>query len=86
MENSNSRCKLLCVMLTGAAIGGALGILFAPDKGYRTRRNIANRAEDFNDTIKDKSDDLLKAIKKEVDMVIGKANEFIENGKARMDQ
>jgi gas vesicle protein len=35
-------------VLAGAAAGGLVGVLFAPEKGSRTRRQIANKADDYN--------------------------------------
>lgn len=41
-------------MLLGAAIGAAMGILFAPDKGRETRRRLFNSAEDLSDELKNR--------------------------------
>ena len=46
--------KALLGVLAGIAAGAALGILFAPDKGANTRKNIAQKGEDLADAINDK--------------------------------
>jgi gas vesicle protein len=52
MENSNGRGRLIIgSLLAGALLGGTLGVLFAPHKGTKTRKNIAknvkNKASKF---------------------------------------
>jgi gas vesicle protein len=67
MENSNSTGKMIGALLLGAAIGGALGILFAPDKGSETRKKIAGKTNDLTDSLKEKFNSLLEEAKKEIE-------------------
>ncbi|MBE0637069.1 MAG: YtxH domain-containing protein [Bacteroidales bacterium] len=55
MKSSSS---FLIGLLSGAAIGAALGILYAPDKGEVTRKKIAKKAEDLKDDLYDKMDEM----------------------------
>ncbi|OYU94801.1 MAG: hypothetical protein CFE21_14015 [Bacteroidetes bacterium B1(2017)] len=73
MENSNNTGKMLGALLLGAAIGGALGVLFAPDKGSETRRKISAKGEDLTDAMKEKFNDFLDEVKIEMDAVKDKA-------------
>jgi len=82
MENSNNTGQLIGALLLGAAIGGALGILFAPGKGSETRRKLAGKAEDVTDLFKEKFNSLLEEMKKGIEAAKEKPVELTENGKA----
>ena len=43
--------KVLLGVLAGVAAGAVLGILFAPDKGSKTRKKIVDSSEDVLDEI-----------------------------------
>lgn len=47
---SNNAGNTLLALLTGAVIGAGIGILFAPDKGTRTREKFK---DGYDDAIKD---------------------------------
>ncbi len=84
MEQShNHTAKMIGALLVGAAIGGTLGILFAPNKGSETRRKIAGKADDFTRSLKDKFNALLEEAKHEFETAREKATELAENHKGK---
>ena len=50
----NNNSKILFALGAGVAIGGVLGILFAPDKGSVTRHKIEEGTKKFVDNLNSK--------------------------------
>lgn len=51
-NNSNDTGKLIGAVLLGAAVGAALGLLLAPDKGSETRKKFMKGVKDLADDLK----------------------------------
>ncbi|MFO7720648.1 MAG: YtxH domain-containing protein [Gillisia sp.] len=72
--------KLLTGLVSGAAIGAALGLLFAPKKGADTRKQITETGDSYLKDAKGKINELADSIteKAEALKAKGKAN-FSDN-------
>lgn len=61
---TNDSGTTLLALLTGAAIGAGIGILYAPDKGEKTRKRIKKKAiqttDDISSRISHAKDELTK--------------------------
>lgn len=86
METPSNIGKTVGALLVGAAIGGALGILFAPDKGSRTRKKLMAKGEDLTDTMKDKFEDFMDSVKEEIEEAKSKASEYMSNGTSKAEK
>ncbi len=86
MSQSNNYSQLMGAVLIGAAVGGVLGVLFAPDKGSDTRKKIMAKSDDLTGAIQDKFNDFLHEIKKEVAALKEKSNEFMHDGIAKVEK
>jgi len=68
--SENTGSKMFFSFLTGAAIGAGLALLFAPQSGKETRRQI-----------KDFSEKIGNDVKESVEKISENAKDFIEGGK-----
>lgn len=68
--------KMLVGLFAGVAVGAALGILFAPEKGSDIRRKISSKGGDYTQNLKDKFGNLVSSATDQVENVKSKINEF----------
>jgi gas vesicle protein len=55
--------KVVLGTLAGLAIGAIAGILFAPEKGSKTRKRIMHKGEDYVDKLNSKFDEFVDSLK-----------------------
>jgi len=61
MKNSIESRKFIGALLIGVIAGAAIGVLFAPYKGSRTRNRLVRRAKIFAKDLKKAKQDELNA-------------------------
>lgn len=74
-EQQDDTVNRLVWFLTGAAIGAAVAILYAPQSGKDTRRYITDRAQQGKQAVSDTSKDIVDASK-----------EMFERGRKLVDE
>ncbi len=77
-RSSKETEKIVGALLLGAAIGGVLGVLFAPDKGSETRKKILDQGGDLADAIKDKFSSILREVKNEQENIKENISNMLE--------
>jgi gas vesicle protein len=81
----NNFSRLLIGLGTGAAIGVALGMLYAPDEGLATRRKILKTSKKLMGTVADSIDEgreSMEEIREVLEKQLYKVNRKLEQIKA----
>jgi len=78
--------KVILGVIAGAAIGAALGILFAPDKGSATRRKITRKSSKYVDQLESEFNEFIDSITKEYETLREEAIRMGETIVAKEDE
>ena len=76
---SSKTSSSVIALLAGAAIGAGLGILFAPDKGSKTREKIKDGLDDFKNQARNKWETLEEDTKENFSRTKDDLKETVEN-------
>ncbi|NRT12642.1 YtxH domain-containing protein [Flavobacterium sp. 14A] len=76
--------KVLLGVLGGLAAGAILGILYAPEKGNKTRGKIKDKSVDYADNLKEKFDTALDTISKKFDDLKSETKTAYAEGKEKV--
>jgi len=75
--------KVLLGVLAGVAIGATLGVLFAPDKGWNTRKRISKKGEELVEELREKFDEFLDSVSVKVNDVKEDVADLTDKSKAK---
>ncbi len=77
------RDSSLIAFLLGAAVGAAVGLLYAPKTGRETRTHLRKLTEDFVEDAEEVGSDLREKGRRFVNDSREKVSELVEKGKAK---
>ena len=73
--------KMFLGILAGFAGGALIGLLFAPEKGSRTRRNMMILGDDYTDDLKDKFQEYTQNLAKKYEKRLCEVESMLKLGK-----
>lgn len=73
--------RIITTTLGATVIGVALGILFAPGKGSKTRHKISKRSHKYADHLSDSFDDFLDTVSHSFESVENETARLAKKGK-----
>ncbi|MBK5210553.1 MAG: YtxH domain-containing protein [Flavobacteriaceae bacterium] len=78
--------KVILVSLVGAAVGAALGILFAPHKGANTRKKISKKSNDYLEGFEEKFNEFVDMATKKFETMKGEVATIAKNKIAEAEE
>lgn len=79
--SDNTGSKMFFSFLTGAALGAGLALLFAPQSGKETRKQIKDLSDKLSSEVKDEAEKIGSKVRYEVDKIGDKARTLIGEAK-----
>ena len=75
MESS----KVVLGVIGGVAVGAVLGVLFAPDKGSKTRKKILETGKNYSDDLKEKFEGLYQDVADKYESFLTEAKSLVSD-------
>tara|TARA_R110002096_G_scaffold431563_1_gene646972 strand:- start:10920 stop:11192 length:273 start_codon:yes stop_codon:yes gene_type:complete len=68
-------------VVAGVALGATLGILFAPDKGEKTRKKIADKSQEAKDKLKESFDEFIETASEKYNTIKQEGEDLLKSKK-----
>ena len=68
-------------VVAGVAAGTLLGVLFAPEKGSKTRKRIKSKTSELKENLKNEFDDFLDTVSKKYNSLVDKEEDLLKKEK-----
>lgn len=81
-----SKINMLFSVVIGSFVGALLGVLFAPDKGEKTRKQISQKGDEYADIVKSEFDDFVKNMQKKYESALHDTEEIVNKGKSKAEE
>lgn len=78
--------KVLLGVIAGAGIGALFGMLYAPEKGSKMRRNLNNKKDDIADSLKDKFEEFVDVYTRKYEKAITSAKGVMGESKTKFNE
>lgn len=79
------RDKLIITAISSAVGGALVGILFAPEKGAKTRKNLAKKGDGYLREIRNNTEELSQYLKKNTDSFLKKSKKAARQTKEEIE-
>jgi gas vesicle protein len=78
--------KVFLGVLVGVAVGATMGILFAPDKGSKTRQKISRKKDEYVSDMEEKFNELIGSVTEKFEHLKGETVRMAKDGKHRVEE
>lgn len=78
--------KVLIGVMAGVAVGTAIGVLYAPDKGSSTRQKISKKGNKYAEDLGNKFNEFVESVNKKIETVNNEVMRMTQNGKAKLEE
>lgn len=78
-SNSIQIDKVILIAISSAVGGALLGVLFAPEKGKKTRKNLGKKRDEYLKEIKNNTEELIRQLKINADSILENSKATLQN-------